>query len=119
MWQELLAALVACADPPRIAMVDSTSVRAHRAAADGKGDQSQAIGRSRGGRTTKTHAIADQQGRIAAILLTPGQAADISGARTLLAAIPAPVNLIADKGTGARLLRKSERATNLRKSMKR
>ncbi|WP_174503956.1 hypothetical protein [Acidiphilium sp. C61] len=37
LWQEIFAALVACADPPRIAMVDSTSVRAHRAAAGGKG----------------------------------------------------------------------------------
>ncbi len=37
LWQELFAALVACEDPPRVAMVDSTSVRAHRAAAGGKG----------------------------------------------------------------------------------
>ena len=37
LWQEIFAALAACADPPRIAMVDSTSVRAHRAAAGGKG----------------------------------------------------------------------------------
>ncbi|WP_353850607.1 transposase, partial [Acidiphilium sp.] len=63
-------------------MVDSTLVRAHRAAAGGKrGVQSQAIGRSRGGRTTRIHAVADEQGRIAAVLLTPGQASDISGAR--------------------------------------
>ncbi|KDM65871.1 hypothetical protein [Acidiphilium sp. JA12-A1] len=49
LWQEIFAALVACADPPRIAMVDSTSVRAHRAAAGGKGGRKrQAIGRSRG-----------------------------------------------------------------------
>ncbi|BAJ81290.1 hypothetical protein ACMV_19430 [Acidiphilium multivorum AIU301] len=33
----MFATLVACADPPRIAMVDSTLVRAHRAAAGGKG----------------------------------------------------------------------------------
>ena len=35
--QERFAALFACGYPPRIAMVDSTSVRAHRAAAGGKG----------------------------------------------------------------------------------
>ena len=70
-----------------------------------RGDQNEAIGRSRGGRTTKIHAIADQQGRIAAILLTPGQAADITGARTLLAALPAPEDLIADKAYDADDLR--------------
>ncbi len=37
LWQDLFAALVACADPPRIAMVDNTTVRAHRSAAGGKG----------------------------------------------------------------------------------
>ena len=33
LWQELLAALAACAEPPEVVMVDSTSVRAHRSAA--------------------------------------------------------------------------------------
>lgn len=36
-WQTLFAALAACADPPQMAMLDSTAVRAHRAAAGGKG----------------------------------------------------------------------------------
>ena len=37
IWQGLLAALVACEDPPDTAMVDSTAVRAHRSAAGAKG----------------------------------------------------------------------------------
>ena len=37
LWQELFAALAACADPPDVAMVDSTVVRAHRSAAGAKG----------------------------------------------------------------------------------
>ena len=37
LWQQLFAALVACDDPPRIAMVDSTAVRAHRCASGAKG----------------------------------------------------------------------------------
>ena len=37
IWQGLLAALVACEDPPGLAMVDSTAVRAHRSAAGAKG----------------------------------------------------------------------------------
>lgn len=37
IWQSLLAALAACAEPPELAMVDSTAVRAHRSAAGAKG----------------------------------------------------------------------------------
>lgn len=37
IWQTLLAALAACEDPPALAMVDSTAVRAHRSAAGAKG----------------------------------------------------------------------------------
>ena len=36
IWQGLLAALVACEDPPGLAMVDSTAVRGHRSAAGAK-----------------------------------------------------------------------------------
>jgi hypothetical protein len=42
----------------------------------------QAIGRSRGGRTTKIHALCNQEGRPRAILLTGGNAADRGGPRT-------------------------------------
>jgi hypothetical protein len=52
-------------------MIDSTHVKAHRSASDGKGgEQKQAVGRSRGGRNTKIHALADAKGRLIAILLT-------------------------------------------------
>lgn len=37
IWQALLAALAACEEPPELAMVDSTAVRAHRSAAGAKG----------------------------------------------------------------------------------
>jgi transposase len=37
LWQELLAALAGCADPPEVVMVDSTTVRVHRSAAGAKG----------------------------------------------------------------------------------
>lgn len=37
VWQTLFAALAACGDPPLEAMVDSTTVRAHRSAAGAKG----------------------------------------------------------------------------------
>lgn len=37
LWQDLMSALTARAEPPQIAMADSTSVRAHRSAAGAKG----------------------------------------------------------------------------------
>ena len=37
IWQALLAALAGCGEPPEVAMVDSTAVRAHRSAAGAKG----------------------------------------------------------------------------------
>jgi transposase len=37
LWQKLLARLASCPEPPEVAMVDSTSIRAHRSAAGAKG----------------------------------------------------------------------------------
>src|SRR6266700_1313587 len=39
-----------------------------------RGEQKQAVGRSRGGRNTKIHALADAKGRLLAILLTGSEA---------------------------------------------
>ena len=44
----------------------------------------QVIGRSRGGRTSKIHALANAQGKPIAFVLTPGNVADITVAATLL-----------------------------------
>jgi transposase len=70
-----------------------------------KGDQAQAIGRSRGGRTTKIHALVDQDGRPHALLLTGGNVADITGATVLLGATEPSEELIADKAYDADHLR--------------
>ena len=37
IWQGIFATLVACADPPAVVMIDSTAVKAHRAAGGAKG----------------------------------------------------------------------------------
>ena len=62
-----------------------------------RGEHDQAIGRSRGGRTTKIHALIDGEGRPHAILLTGGQVADIKGAAALVAATAPSASLIGDK----------------------
>ena len=37
IWQGIFTALAACADPPGVAMIDSSAVRAHRSASGAKG----------------------------------------------------------------------------------
>lgn len=66
-----------------------------------KGEQGQAIGRSRGGRTTKIHALCDGEGRLYALMLTAGQVHDIIGGRALLASVPAMRQFIGDKAYDA------------------
>lgn len=65
----------------------------------------QAVGVSRGGRTTKIHCLADACGRIVAIALTPGNVADISMALPMLEAFAPTRRLIADKAYDADRLR--------------
>jgi hypothetical protein len=90
--QRIFASLSAATIPPTVTMIDSTAVKPHRSSAgarespEKRGIKSRAIGRSRGGRTTKIHAIVDDEGRPHALLLTGGNVADITGASQLLAA---------------------------------
>ncbi|WVV47033.1 IS5 family transposase [Pseudomonas sp. NA13] len=101
-------------------MIDSTAVRATRASsgAGKKGfeePQDHALGRSRGGLTTKIHMLCDANGVPLRFLLSGGQASDIAYAQPLLdqACIPSLRGrprkrcrwLLADKGYDAEALR--------------
>jgi transposase len=69
---------------------------------DGTGGQcEQALGRSRGGFGTKIHGAVSGLGLPARLILTPGQAADISHAKVLIEGLPIEV-VIADKGYDSR-----------------
>jgi transposase len=70
-----------------------------------RGEQKQAIGRSRGGRNTKVHAPADARGRLLAILLTGGEAPDCPVAERLIAIGKASKRLIGDKAYDSAELR--------------
>ena len=63
-----------------------------------RGERAQAIGRSRGGRTTKIHAPTNAFCRPIAFLLTGGQVADCTAADTLLDVMPKTSILHGDKG---------------------
>lgn len=70
-----------------------------------RGAFEEAIGRSRGGRTTKIHALTDAEGRPRVLLLSPGNINDIALASSLVAAAGPIKRLIADKAYDANSLR--------------
>ncbi|MFE0928958.1 IS5 family transposase [Streptomyces mutabilis] len=97
--QQIQARADAAGDIDWLVQIDSTIVRAHQhAAATGrKGGSSgrtnrndHALGRSRGGLTTKVHLACDGKGRPLALLVTPGQRHDSVCARILLERIRVP-----------------------------
>jgi transposase len=105
LWQDSFATLASCVEPPTVMMIDSTAVRASRRERRKRGERDQAIGRSRGGLTTKIHALIDQVGRPLAFRLTGGNIADVTVAAPLLQAIVPSAWLIGDKGYDADHLR--------------
>lgn len=66
-----------------------------------RGAKAQAIGVSRGGRTTKIHAICDLLGRPVALRLTPGNTSDIKAAGELVEDATRFKRLVADRGYDA------------------
>jgi transposase len=84
VWERTFEALTSDPDNQYL-MLDSTIVRAHQQAASGKrGGKNQALGRSRGGLTTKIHTLADAEGRPLRFILTGGEAHDVTTAADLL-----------------------------------
>ncbi|MBL0408608.1 IS5 family transposase [Microvirga aerilata] len=80
------------------ALIDGTIIRVHQHGTGAKGGLGhQAIGRSRGGLTTKIVALVDALGNLADFLLLPGQRHDSVGAEPLLDGVEIGA-LIADKG---------------------
>jgi transposase len=87
VWRRLFDAL-ARADPGDGQAIDSKTAKAHRSAAGGKGGRRRRrFGRSRGGRTTKIHAIVDSRGRPIAIEVTPGHLGDVRVATALISGV--------------------------------
>ncbi len=78
-------------------------IRAHQhsAGAKKKENESQAIGRSKGGLSTKIHATCDALGNPTAFYLTPGQEHDLSGADALMGELTQAQAVLADKAYDA------------------
>ncbi|WP_353259920.1 IS5 family transposase [Prochlorothrix hollandica] len=101
VWKKVFEVLAADADND-YAMIDATIVRAHQHSAGAKGSskEDEDIGRSRGGLSTKIHAVVDGQGKPTHFFLTGGQACDLDGADVLLPQIEAAA-VLADKAYDA------------------
>ncbi len=87
----------------------SSSLRRRRK----RGADAQAIGRSRGGRNTKIHAVVDAKDRPLAFEITPDQLGDVRAALALIAPLPPAKQLAADAAYDSNGLRQflTERGT--------
>jgi transposase len=96
IWRRLFDALVR-ADPGDGQAIDSTTAKAHRSAAGGKGGRRRRwLAVRAGGRATKIHAIVDARGRPIAIEVTPDHLGDVRVATALITGVPAGGCLAAD-----------------------
>ncbi|MFC8360302.1 IS5 family transposase [Streptomyces griseorubiginosus] len=134
-WERVFTALMAQADADEdltwAVSVDSTIVRAHQHAAGAreKGPQpvnrpNHAIGRSRGGLTTKIHLAADARCRPLAFVLTAGEAGDAPAFTDVMARLRVPRRrgrprtrpdmVLADKAYSSRAIREHLRKRGIR-----
>jgi transposase len=87
-------------------MIDTSIVRVHQHGACIKSNQRQLIGRSRGGLTSKIHAVVDASGLPVSVALTRGEAHDNRLAGKLLSRLKSGSMLLADRGYDADWIRR-------------
>ncbi|WP_423135971.1 IS5 family transposase [Methylocella tundrae] len=107
VWDRILKGVSKAYDGD-IQMIDSSSIRVHQHAANTKKvDGSHCMGRSRGGLTTKIHALVDAEGLPIDLKLTEGQAHDGRSAADMLEALAGGQILLADRAYDSDALRQS------------
>ncbi|MFF8968891.1 IS5 family transposase [Streptomyces sp. NPDC014995] len=135
-WEMILAAVLAAADADDdidwTVSVDSTVVRAHQHAAGAlktgrptPASADHALGRSRGGLSTKVHLAADGRARPLAFTVTAGQAGDAPAFETVMSRIRVPrtgpgrprtrpLAVLADRAYSSRAIRSHLRRRGIR-----
>jgi IS5 family transposase len=88
-----------------VQMIDTSVVRVHQHGACVADNNQQDIGRSRGGLTSKIHAVADAHGLPVHLALTPGEAHDNRLCSVLLGALHPKTIVLADCGYDANWIR--------------
>src|SRR6185369_9230766 len=104
VWDQLMNALTAGHDAA-VQMIDTSIVRVHQHGACVAGNSEQLMGRSRGGLTTKIHAVVDTSRLPVRLALTTGEAHDNRLVLTLLSALKSGAMLLADRGFDADWIR--------------
>jgi transposase len=100
VWSGIMQALTAARDAA-VQMIDTSMVRVHQHAACIADSGNQAVGRSRGGLTSKLHAVVDGKGLPLRLGITAGQAHDNRLCLTLLSGLAPRTMLLADRGYAA------------------
>ncbi|MFD6192062.1 IS5 family transposase [Streptomyces sp. NPDC060275] len=135
-WEMILAAVLAAADADDdldwTVSVDSTVVRAHQHAAGAlkrgrptPASPDHALGRSRGGLSTKVHLAADGRARPLAFTVTAGQAGDAPAFETVMSRVRVPrtgpgrprtrpLAVLADRAYSSRAIRSHLRRRGIR-----
>lgn len=107
LWKQVFERLRGELDDER-GLIDSSYVKVHQHASGAAGTtkNEEAIGRSRGGNTSKLHARCDAHGNPALFLLTAGNISDFTMADSLFDDCRAQ-SVIADKGYDSKQVRKT------------
>jgi transposase len=108
VWDQIMDALAAGHDAA-VQMIDTSIVRVHQHGACIADNNQQDMGRSRGGLTSKIHAVVDTNGLPVHLALTPGEAHDNRLCSVLLSALLPKTMLLADRGYDADWIREFAR----------
>jgi transposase len=103
VWDRVRNALTTEHDAA-VQMIDTSIVRVHQHGACIAGDQEQLMG-SRGGLTSKIHAVVDTNGMPVRLALTAGEAHDNRLVLTLLSGLKSGAMLLGDRGFDADWIR--------------
>jgi transposase len=104
VWSQIMEALAGAHDGD-VQMIDTSIVRVHQHAACIARNKRQSMGRSRGGLTSKIHALVDTNGLPIRLGLTTGEAHDNRLAFKLLSRLRSGSMLLADRGYDADWIR--------------
>jgi transposase len=104
IWDHIKEALAAAHDG-KVQMIDTSVVRVHQHGACIAGNREQHMGRSRGGLTSKIHAVVDANGLPVQLGLTPGETHDNRLCPELLTGLQPQSMLLADRGYDADWIR--------------
>jgi transposase len=97
VWARIMNALAGAHDTA-VQMIDTSIVRVHQHGACIMRNRQQSMGRSRGGLTSKIHAVVDTNGLPVRLALTAGEAHDNRLAGKLLSRLTSETMLLADRG---------------------